>query len=167
MASFTEAKENPVEQLWEEIDDVHAGMLGLVGSDLLMRPMAPQADRSTHIIWFYTKSDTDLVKALRQGSRGQFCVVGKNHDYHASLTGSLTVVKDQAKIDEYWNSVVAAWYEGGKSDPLLTMLALSLDEGEIWASTGSTIKFGWEIAKANLNPETMPDVGVHRHVRFA
>ncbi|MGL4196577.1 MAG: pyridoxamine 5'-phosphate oxidase family protein [Allorhizobium sp.] len=167
MASFTEAKENPVEQLWEEIGHVHAGMLGLVGSDLLMRPMAPQADRSTHTIWFYTRTDTDLVKALRAGSRGQFCIIGKNHDYHASLTGSLSVVKDPAKIDEYWNSVVAAWYEGGKSDPLLTMLALSLDEGEIWASTGSAIKFGWEIAKANLNPEKMPDVGVHRQVRFA
>lgn len=167
MASSSEARENPVEQLWDEMADVHAGMLGLLGADVLMRPMAPQADRSTHTIWFFTKTDTELVKALRPGSRGQFCIIGKNHDYHASLTGSLAAVHDQAKIEEYWNSVVAAWYEGGKSDPTLTMLALSLDAGEIWASTGSSIKFGWEIAKANLNPEKTPDIGVHRDVRFA
>ncbi len=167
MASFSEARENPVEQLWEEIEDIHAGMLGLAGSDMHMRPMAPFADHRTNTIWFFTKTDTDLVKALRPGSRGHFCVVGKNHDYHACLSGPLTAVKDSAKIDEYWNSVVAAWYEGGKSDPSLILLSLSLDDGEIWASTGSTVKFGWEIAKANLDPEKMPDVGVHRHVRFA
>lgn len=167
MASFSEARDNPVEQLWDEIDGVHAGMLGLTGSDLLMRPMAPQCDRTTNTIWFFTRADTDLVKALRPGSRAQFCIVGADHDYHAALTGSLKETKDKAKIDEYWNSVVEAWYEGGKSDPALTLLALSLDEGEIWASTDSAVKFGWEIAKANLNPDKVPDVGVHRHVRFA
>ncbi|CAH0341707.1 pyridoxamine 5'-phosphate oxidase family protein [Rhizobium sp. CECT 9324] len=167
MASFTEARETPVEQLWDEINDIHAGMLGLVGSEMHMQPMAPFVDRQTHTIWFYTKTDSELVKALRPGSRGHFCVVGKNHDYHACLSGRLTQVHDPEKISEYWNAVVEAWYESGKSDPTLTMLSFSLDDGEIWASTGSTLKFGWEIAKANLNPEKTPDVGVHRQIRFA
>ncbi len=56
---------------------------------------------------------------------------------------------------------------GGKSDPKLTLLELKLDDGEIWASTDSSLKFGWEIAKANMSDEKMPDVGVHREVRFA
>lgn len=67
MASFSEARENPVDQLWNEIDDVHAGMLGIVGSDLTMRPMAPQADRSTHIIWFFTRTATPT--SSRRGTR--------------------------------------------------------------------------------------------------
>lgn len=167
MASSTEARETPAEQLWEEIEGVHAGMLGLVGSEMHMQPMAPFVDRQTHTIWFFTKTDSELVTALRPGSRAHFCVVGKKHDYHACLSGRLVETKDPAKIDEYWNSVVAAWYEGGKSDPTLTMIALSLDDAEIWASTGSTLKFGWEIAKANLSPEKTPDVGVHRQIRFA
>ena len=167
MASFTEAKENPVAQLWDEIDDIHAGMLGLMGGNMHMQPMAPNADRKRNAIWFFTKTDSHLVQALRPGSRAHFCVVGKDHDYHACLAGTLTENKDPAKIDEYWNSVVAAWYEGGKSDPKLTLLELKLDDGEIWASTDSSLKFGWEIAKANMSDEKMPDVGVHREVRFA
>lgn len=167
MASFSDARENPAAQLWDEIDHIHAGMLGLMGSDMHMQPMAPNADRKRNMIWFYTKTDSHLVQSLRPGSRAHFCVVGKDHDYHACLSGTLTEIKDPAKIDEYWNSVVAAWYEGGKSDPKLTMIALSLDDGEIWASTDSTLKFGWEIAKANLDPEKTPDVGVHRQLRFA
>ena len=74
MASFTEAKENPVEQLWDEIDDIHAGMLGLMsGSDMHMQPMAPECgSQAQHAIWFYTKTDSHLVQALRPGSRAHF-----------------------------------------------------------------------------------------------
>ena len=33
---------------------------------------------------------------------------------------------DAAKRDEYWSAVTAAWYEHGKDDPLLTMLAFKV-----------------------------------------
>ena len=72
---------------------------------------------------------------------------------------------DPAKRDEYWNSVVEAWFDGGKDDPKLTMLQMKLVDGKIWASTDSKIKFGWEIAKANLTDD-MPHVGVTKDVRF-
>jgi len=167
MASLSEAHDAPAKQLWDEIDGIHAGMLGLEGSHMHMQPMAPNSDRKTNTIWFYTKTDSDLVQSIRPGSRAHFCVVGKDHDYHACLGGVIEVRKDPAKIEEYWNSVVAAWYEHGKKDPTLTMLAMHLDDAEIWASTGNMLKFGWEIAKANLNDEKMPDVGVKRHLEFA
>jgi hypothetical protein len=47
------------------------------------------------------------------------------------------------------------------------MLALEIEDAEIWASTGSKLKFGWEIAKANLNPEEEPDVGVKTHINLS
>ncbi|WP_337270333.1 pyridoxamine 5'-phosphate oxidase family protein [Oryzifoliimicrobium ureilyticus] len=167
MASITEAKESPAQQLWEQVNTVHAGMLGVDGADLHMQPMAPNADPKTNTIWFYTKSDAEIVRAIKSGARAHFILVGKDHDYHASLAGKIEVRNDASKVDEYWSSVVAAWYEGGKKDPKLTMLALHVDDAEIWVSTGSKVKFGWEIAKANLDDEKMPDVGVKRHLQFA
>ena len=166
MASLTEAKEAPERQLWDEIDDIHAGMLGIEGSHMHFQPMAPHADRKTSTIWFFTKADTDLVRAVGGGAKAHFCVVGKSHDYHACLAGRLEVRKDQAKIDEYWSAMTAAWYEHGKDDPQLVLLALRVEDAEIWASTDSSVKFGWEIAKANLNDEKMPDVGVKQHITF-
>lgn len=166
MVSLTEARETPVIQLWDEIDEIHAGMLGLQGEHMHMQPMAPFVDRETNTIWFYSKTDADLVQRIRPGARAHFCVVGKNHDYHACLSGTIAETRDAAKIDEYWSSIVAAWYHGGKSDPTLTMLALRVDDGEIWASTGNSLRFGWEIAKANLSDEKLPDIGVHQHLGF-
>lgn len=167
MASLSQAHEDPKNQLWDQIDGVHAGMLGLEGLHMHMKPMAPFVDRTTNTIWFYTRSDAEMVQQLKPGARAHFCVVGKNHDYHACVSGVISERKDSAKIDEYWNAVVEAWYHGGKKDPNLTMLALHVDDGEIWASTGNTIAFGWEIAKANLNEDKEPDVGVHRRLAFA
>ena len=167
MASFSEAREDPAHQLWTQIDDLHAGMLGIDGSGMHMQPMAPFADPTTNTIWFYTKDDTHVAQAVKPGTRAHFCVVGKHHDYHACLAGHIELRPDPTKIDDYWNSVVAAWYEGGKKDPHLTMLALHVDDAEIWVSTDSTLKFGWEIAKANLTGDKEPDVGLRRHLQFA
>ncbi|MDR6758863.1 general stress protein 26 [Mycoplana sp. BE70] len=168
MTSLTRARENPREQLFDEIDRIAAGMLGLERVRMHPQPMAPHLDRETNTIWFFTKTDTDLAEAIGggNGERGIFCVVGKDHDYHASLAGRITVEKDLAKINEFWNSVVEAWYDHGMDDPRLTMLALRLDDAAIWASTGSTLKFGWEIAKANFSADEEPDVGVRAHVVF-
>jgi general stress protein 26 len=166
MASLTEAREAPERQLWDEIGKIHAGMLGIQGSQMHFQPMSPNVDRKTSTIWFFTKTDTDLVQSIGTGSRAHFCVVGKDQDYHACLSGRIEVRADREKIDEYWSAVTAAWYEHGKDDPLLTMLALRVDDAKIWASTDSTLKFGWEIAKANLNDEKIPEVGVQQHLSF-
>ena len=167
MASLSEAQEHPARQLWDQVNDVHAGMLGISGLDMHMQPMAPHADPTTNTIWFYTKTDADIVRVIKPGSRAHFCVIGKDHDYHACLAGVIEVHPDPSKIEEYWSSIVAAWYDGGKKDPKLTMLSLHVDDAEIWVSTGNKLKFGWEIAKANLDDDKMPDVGIKRHLQFA
>jgi len=166
MVSLTEAREAPERQLWDEINSVHAGMLGIEGSHMHFQPMAPNADPKTGTIWFFAKSDTDLVRSIRAGTRAHFCVVGKNHDYHACLAGRLEVRGDPAKIDEYWSAVTAAWYENGKEDPQLAMLAFRVENAKIWASTDSSLKFGWEVAKANWKDEKIPEVGVKQHLTF-
>src|SRR6195952_1686732 len=119
MASFSEAREHPAQQLWNQINDIHAGMLGVSGADMHMQPMAPHADPTTNTIWFYTKTDSDLVRAIKPGTRSHFCVVGKNPDSPACLAGAIEVRADAAKIDEYWTSIVAAWYDNGRKDPKL------------------------------------------------
>ncbi|MCD2174127.1 pyridoxamine 5'-phosphate oxidase family protein [Rhizobium sp. C4] len=166
MVSLSTAKSDPEKLIWDELDRVSAGMLGLETHSFGLQPMAPNLDIANKTIWFYTSKDTDLVSAITPGAQALFCVVGKDHDFHAMLRGAISIDPDPRRIDEYWNSVVEAWFEGGKQDPNLTMLRFQPDECNFWASTGNLLTFGWEIAKANLDPEKEPDVGVHRHVAF-
>ncbi len=165
MADLDQTRDDPHKQFWEQIESVTAGMLGVENSRQHAQPMAPHIDRETGRIWFFTKKTTDLVRDVGQGARAQFIIVGRDHDYHACASGTLTQNKDEAKIEEFWNPVIAAWFESGKNDPDLMLLEFVLQNATIWAGTSSSLTFGWEIAKANLT-EGEPNVGIQKHIKF-
>lgn len=165
MADLKRARNDAKTQLYDEIDEAHAGMLGVDGSGLHMQPMAPQLDRDSDTIWFFARKSAEMVKAIRAGAQAHFCITGKDHDYHACIAGPISVDLDTDKRDAFWNTVIDAWFEDGKNDPDLTMLALRMKDAKIWASTDSKLKFGWEIAKANVSHDE-PEVGVTREIGF-
>lgn len=165
MSDLDLARKDPEKLLWRELEKLHAGMLGVEGSGQHLQPMAHHVDREGRKLWFLTKRDTDLVQALHPGAKAHFAVISKAQDFHACMSGPLRVSDDRAKLDEIWSAVSAAWYEGGKEDPELTMLALDLESAAVWASTANTLAFAWQIAKANAT-DSMPDVGVHNEVEF-
>ena len=49
----------------------------------------------------------------------------------------LTPDNDPAVIDRLWNRFVAAWYEGGKSDPQLQLLRLDPGHAQVWLNENS------------------------------
>jgi general stress protein 26 len=161
MADFDRA--DIEKRLWKEIDDVRAGMLGLVNVDMHYQPMTAFAEKEDGRIWFYTKTDTDLAKAVGDGAKAMFIVVSKDQNVQACIGGELMIQHDRARIDKYWGPVVAAWYPDGKDDPKLTLLCLECEDAQVWISKGGPVKFGWEIAKANAT-KTVPDVGDHAKI---
>ena len=166
MSIRDKVRDDPRGALFEVMGDVTAGMLGVEGSGSHMQPMTHFPDADSGEIWFITSSDTDLVRSVGQGARAHYCVISKDHDLHACLSGTLTQSIDQAKLDELWSPVAGAWFHGGKDDPKVTLLRLSLLDGELWASTSSAMKFGFEIARANVVEDAEPDIGTHRVIRF-
>jgi hypothetical protein len=43
---------------------------------------------------------------------------------------------------------------------------MPIREAEVWSSTDSTLQFGIEIARANLDPDKEPDLGAHDIIQF-
>lgn len=166
MADLKAARNEPEHQLFEEIDGVHAAMLGIEGG-VRPQPMAPELDRASKTIWFFARTTSELAAAAAEpGARGIFVLVGRHHDYHATLTGRLAERLDPEVRDRFWSSVVEAWFHQGKDDPEMTMLAFEPDHAKIWVSTHSTLKFGWEIARAQLHKDHEPDVGTMIELDF-
>ncbi len=165
MGHTRKTEEHPEKQLWEQLDKVRAGMLGIEGSHSHMQPMAHQADKDGGArLWFFTSKQGDLYKEMGEHAHAHFCVIGKNQDYHACLMGDLTENRDQTKIDAYWNDHVAAWWNS-KNDPDIALLEFDLLDAAIWASTKNPIRYAWEIEAAK-NSEKEPDVGARAHVNF-
>lgn len=169
MSHLSETKKDARAALFHAMDQVTAGMLGVMNSAQHMQPMTHHPDADAGEIWFVTGRDTDLAREVqaKAGAMAHYCLVGKGQDFHACLKGRLEVVEDRAKLDEIWSRVTAAWFPEGKSDPNVCLLRLRLEDAEIWASTGSAAVFGLEILRANLSEDHQPNLGTREIVQFA
>ncbi len=159
-------KRNPEEAVFDILSDTRVGMLGVEGNGQHLQPMTHFADAESASVWFITSRQTDLAKSVASGQPAQHCVSSKDQSAFASLTGTLQQIEDDAKLEELWSPVVAAWFPEGRKDPDVCLLRLKLDQAAIWVATSSALNFGFEIARANLVADHQPDVGDHEIVRF-
>jgi general stress protein 26 len=154
---MTEAEYKLESRLWKALKDDRTVMLGLAGvEEGHSQPMTAQVlhdEDQRGPIWFFTSSDTDLVKALTESHRAVVHFSSKGHDLFASLHGELTLDNNRAVIDELWNSFIAAWYEGGKDDPKLRLLRLDPERAQVWLNENNL----WAAVKLLLGSDPKQD----------
>ncbi|HWK69167.1 MAG TPA: pyridoxamine 5'-phosphate oxidase family protein [Rhizobiaceae bacterium] len=133
-------------KFWKALKSDMTVMLGLDGvEDGHTRPMTAQIEGDEGgPIWFFTAKDTDLVQKIVGEDRAIATFASKGHDLFATIHGTLRVDNDRAVIDRLWNRFVAAWYEGRKDDPKLTLLRLDPERAQIWLD-GSSLVAGIKI----------------------
>lgn len=137
MATKTELKQ----KFWKALNDDRTVMLGLVGvEDGHAQPMTAITDpdrQDRGPIWFFTAKDNGLVKAMKKESRATAHLVSKGHEVFACVHGKLVPDDDALTIRRLWNPYVAAWFEGGVTDPKLQLIRLEPDSAEIWLNENS------------------------------
>jgi general stress protein 26 len=153
-------------ELWRELEHSRCGMLGAghTPSGHLV-PMKPFVEPESGKIWFYANRRADLAGAGEAGAPAVFIVMAKDQELQACIRGELRTSADPLHRDKYWNPMVAAWFAKGKDDPDLTLLCLTCEDADVWVSDAGLLKFGWEIAKANVTGSP-PDVGGHIRLTF-
>lgn len=130
------------EQFWSALKSDMTMMLGLDGvEDGHARPMTAQLDGERGPIWFFTSRDNTLVEKLGagEGNRSIATFSSKGHDLFATVHGGLSIDNNPAMIDRLWNRFIAAWFEGGKTDPKLVLLRLDAERAEIWLDASSVV----------------------------
>lgn len=151
-------------RLWDEIEDHQIGMLGVVEPEVHhLQPMTAFVEPTAGRLWFFTRSDTDLARDVAEVRKAIF--VFQQRDLRACIGGRLQVRHDRARMDRYWNAVVAAWHPDGKNDPKLTLLCLDCDGAQVWISQAGPARFAWEIARANATHRP-PQLGGRAEIRF-
>ena len=149
------------ETFWKRAEDLNTVMMEIDGRAL---PMSPYADAGEGVIWFITAEGTDAHKAAHGSGRIRLIASDMSAKLFADIEGSLTQADNPDKLDELWSPVAAAWFEDGRHDDDVRLLAFRATRGEVWATDGGA-GFLYEIAKANLTDDT-PDMGEHGKVSF-
>lgn len=152
------------DEFWDRVDDVQAGMLAL--TDARPVPMTHYPDPAAGVLWFITAQGTDIAEALATGERqARYILASGDGRIYARIDGRASLSADRAKLDEIWNAVADAWFDGGKADGDVRLVRFDLDEAEVWLNDGG-LKFLFEIAKAKAT-DARPDTGAHGTLRFA
>lgn len=129
-------------KFWKALRSDMTMMLGLAGVDEgHTRPMTAQLDGDADHgpIYFFASTETELVKVLEPGACAVATFASKGNDVFAAVHGTLAIDNDRALIDRLWNRFVAAWFEGGKDDPKLTLIRFDAERAQIWIDGSSTL----------------------------
>lgn len=123
---------------------------------LYSRPLAVLQKDFDGTVWFFTQDPSPKTDDVRHDAHVN--VAYADGASTVSLAGTATIDRDQARIDEFWNPWAEAWFEGGRNDPSVALLAVEVDSAEYWHIDKPAVLRGLEVAKSLVTKST-PDVG--------
>lgn len=133
------------------------------GGDLVSRPLAVLERDFDGTVWFFTADPSPKTDDVAGDPHVNVAYV--DGASVVSLAGVASVDRDQARIDEWWNPWVEAWFPDGKDDPSVALLKVEASSAEYWHVDKPGILRAVEIVKS-LATNTTPDVGDNRTVEL-
>lgn len=149
-------------ELWLRLQNQTAGMMGIEGGNMHMRPMSPLFRKDSKSVWFLCAPDNKLAQ---DNAKVYFTVQSPDERFYACVTGTLAVSQDQEKLEEMWSVFASAFFEGGPKESNAILLELEPGEAEIWTVEAGGTQFAAEIvAHSAFGDTAKPNVGNHEVV---
>jgi len=167
MAALDQLQNDPKATLWNALKGETAVMLGIEGVTDFMKPMAAKPDLDTETIWFFTDKRSGTFGQLSGEPSARICISDSREHFWADIQGSIKVVNDPEVVANKWSVDVEAWYDKGKRDDNLQLMAFSPEKAELSASTANPISFSWQTAKAILGNQDRPDISEQKQITFS
>lgn len=137
---MSDTRQESVEKLKSLIEGIDFCMLTTIdGGYLRSRPMSTQEFEYDGDLWFFTSDNTHKVEEIAKDNRVNVSYSKPGNDTYVSVSGRTEVIKDRAKIEEYWSPVLKAWFPEGIDDPHLCLLKVSVEQAEYWDTPSGKI----------------------------
>lgn len=147
----------PLEQAEKIMRDTRIAVLTYVSIEgsLVSTPMGTQDFETPGTVWFLTETATDKVRAI--GADDRVNVHYPSDAGWVSLTGTATLNRDRAKLEELWDASASAFMSGDASTPTNALLEVTASSLEYWGSPGAVVT-AFQMAKGVLT-RSQPDLG--------
>ncbi len=96
------------------------------------RPMAVQEVDDAGSLWFLSASDSHKNEEVALDPVVHLYFQTSAHSGFLVLTGTVNASRNQTKIDELWKPIMKTWFTEGESDPRITVLKFTPEEGYYW-----------------------------------
>jgi general stress protein 26 len=163
---MADTRQESIEKLNELIREIDFAMMTTNdGGVLRSRPMQTQDFDFDGDLWFFTSSETHKAEEIERDNRVNVSYALPGDNRYVSVSGRASMVKDRAKIDEYWNEALKAWFPEGKDSPELVLLKIEVEQAEYWDSPSSKVAEALGFLKALATGEKA-DVGENEKINL-
>ena len=155
------------EKLWSMMKDIRIAMMTTEdGPHLRARPMAASQKGFDGTLWFFTKASSHKVDEVGTDHRVGVTYADSGEQNYVSLSGTASLVTDQASIEAHWSEWARVWFPKGIDDPDIAMLKVVVQAAEYWDAPNSAMVHAYGYVKARLTGEP-PHPGENKKVTFA
>jgi general stress protein 26 len=133
--------------------------------ELHSRPLAVVQDEHDFVdtLWFFTADPS--AKTAEVAIHPEVNVSVGDGKGWLSFSGSARVSRDHALIEQFWNPWAEAYFEGGRDDPAVALLEVTVTSVHYWDLDKPAVVAVFEIVKGILT-RSAPDVGDDGVVRL-
>ena len=130
-----------VKKLAKLIKGIKVAMMTTRDDDgtLRARPMQTQNEEFDGTLWFFTQASSHKVVEVDHEHQVNVTYAEPSENRYVSVSGTATLVRDKAKIDQLWTPVLKAWFPDGKEDPDVALLRVDVSKAEYWDQPSSAI----------------------------
>ncbi len=95
-------------------------------------PMRVQEADYDGDLWFFSTTDSTHNAQVRVDPRVQLIFTNSSEMEFLTVYGTASISTDKAQIDRLWNTMVGAWFEGGKDDPKVSLIRVQPTVAHYW-----------------------------------
>lgn len=146
-------------KLWSMIGDIKVAMMtSWDGHALHARPMHGHQEEFTGKLCFFTRLASGKTDEIARYDQINLAYADVHSNTYVSVSGQGTITTDREKMRKYWSPMASAWFPKGLDDPDLGLIEVDAQSAQYWDSTSSSMRYLWEVARANLTGRE-PDMG--------
>jgi len=95
-------------------------------------PMRVQDTDYDGDLWFFSSSESTHNAQILEDPRVQLVFANTPDMEFLTVFGAASISTDREQIDRLWDTMVGAWFEGGKDDPNVTLIRVQPSTAHYW-----------------------------------
>lgn len=145
--------------------NIKFAMLTTVEEDgsLHSRPMTTQDIEFDGDLWFFTSASSPKVWEAGHHRQVNVSFADPEKSKFISASGSATLLRDRAKMEQLWKAPYKVIFPNGLDDPDLALLKVTVERAEYWDSSPTAVGRAIDFAKAYLTKD-VSKLGDHAKV---
>lgn len=153
--------------IWTTVDRIRTGMLTTFSGEIIRgRPMTAIPRWEQNTIWFFADRAAHAEADIHRDPRACVAFADPRDQTYVSLTGKVSLHKDEDLKKDLWNIAVDVYFPNGPEDPDVVLIGFEPEEGEYWDSPSNPILLAVKFVQAKLTNER-PDLGENARVHLS